>query len=169
MHKLTIDEAVSRLESRGYAVKKSGGVYRSQCPAHDGEDLNLAFTLGTTGQVVFTCHSHHCTYEEIMAALGIEKQASGNPQPVKKVAFGKSVHDTWDAATRAAAFGAQRPGQQPDKIYRYDNEDGTENLFVLRGNTEKGKEVRPVTKVDGGYICGESTAGALPIYFYCII
>ena len=164
MQKLTIDEVIARLESRGYTVKQSGDMYRSQCPAHDGEDLNLAFTLGKKGQVVFTCHSHHCTYGEIMEALGVEKQASVSPRPIKKVAFGKGVHDTWDKAVLAAAFGAQRPEQQPDRIYRYNNEDGTENLFVLRWNTEKGKEVRPVTRVDGGYICGESTDGGLPIY-----
>jgi len=167
MQHLTIDEAVARLESRGYTVKKSGKVYRSQCPAHGGKDLNLAVMLGKKGQVVLTCHSHHCTQGEIMTALGIEKESPVDVKPAnKKVAFGKSVHLTFAEATRAASHGAQRPGQQPDKIYRYDNADGTENFLVLRWNAVggKGKEVRPVTKVDGGYICGEATDGALPIY-----
>jgi len=56
MNNLTLEAVIDRLESRGYAVKRSGGVYRSQCPAHGGEGLNLAFTLGNKGQVVFTCH-----------------------------------------------------------------------------------------------------------------
>ena len=77
---LSIKEIVSRLESRGYSVKRSGKTYRSQCPAHDGDRLNLAFSEGNKGQVVFTCHSHGCKYEEIMASLGIEKET----QPVKK-------------------------------------------------------------------------------------
>ncbi|MCL2305329.1 MAG: DUF3987 domain-containing protein [Planctomycetaceae bacterium] len=157
MHNLTLEAVIGRLESRGYAVKRSGGVYRSQCPAHDGKDLNLAFTLGDKGQVVFTCHSHHCTYEEIMKALGVEKQE-------KKATSMKTVHPTYEEAVRAASYGVQRPGIPPDKIYRYNNLDGSENLFVLRWNTENGKEVRPVTKVSGGYICGESSEGGLPIY-----
>ena len=165
MQNLTLDAVVDRLESRGYVVRKSGGVYRSQCPAHDGKDLNLAFTLGNKGQVVFTCHSHGCKFEEIMETLGIEKP-NNNHQPLK-AAFGKKVHATFEKAITAAAFSAKRRGQPPDKIYRYDNVDGSENLFVLRWNAvkDKGKEVRPITKVtDNCYICGESTEGALPIY-----
>ena len=50
MKHLTIEEVISRLEARDYTVKKSGGVYRSQCPAHDGKDLNLAFSEGNKGQ-----------------------------------------------------------------------------------------------------------------------
>jgi len=161
MQNLTIDETVARLESRGYTVKQRSGVYRSQCPAHDGKDLNLAFKLGDNGKVVFTCHSHHCTYEAIMESLGIEKQ---NDKPARKAKSSKTVHPTFDKAALASAYGAQRKGQPPDKIYCYDNADGSENFFVLRWNTEYGKEVRPVTKVDGGYICGESSEGGSPIY-----
>ncbi len=104
MQNLTIDETVARLKACGYTVKKSGGIYRSQCPAHDGKDLNLAFTLGDNGRVMFTCHSHHCTYEEIMAALGIEKEE--NPvkrKPAKKTTHGKTIHPTLEKAARAVS------------------------------------------------------------------
>ncbi len=124
-----------------------------------------------------------------MTALGVEKDES---KPKIQTAFGKKVHRTFEDAVSAYAYGDQ-PKEKPDKIYRYDNEDGSENLFMLRwndlpsrrselplhsnnplplgaglndqNNVQKGcKRVRPITKVDGGYICGESTAGALPIY-----
>ncbi|MCL2745127.1 MAG: hypothetical protein FWE67_14885, partial [Planctomycetaceae bacterium] len=69
MKPITISDTVSRLQSLGYQVKRSGDSHRSQCPAHGGADFNLAFTEGENGQVLFTCHSHHCSYEAIMNAL----------------------------------------------------------------------------------------------------
>lgn len=167
MKQLTIAETLSRLESRGYVVKKHGDSYRSQCPAHKGKDLNLAFTLGKNGQVVFTCHSHNCTYEEIMASLGIEKEFVAeyfpNQTPHKKNAFGKTVHATLDGAISAATFGANQK-RNPDKIYEYRNADSTENMFVCRWNTPVGKETRPITKTDTGYIVGTQTDKPYPIY-----
>ena len=159
MKQLSLEETIIRLESKGYTVKQSGGTYRSQCPAHDGKDLNLAFKLGDNGQVVFACHSHNCTFEEIMQSLGVEKDDGS----IKLTAFGKKVHRTFEDAVAAYAYGDQ-PKERPNKIYRYDNEDGCENLFILRWDSISGKRVRPITKVPGGYICGESTDGGLPIY-----
>ncbi len=132
MQNLTIDETVARLETRGYAVKQSGGVYRSQCPAHDGKDLNLAFTPGNNGQVMFTRHSHNCSYEKIMEALEIEKQESKS-NAVKKSAYGKTVHSTFEKAVSVSAFGAGIK-RKPDIVYRYDNVDGTENMSIIRWN-----------------------------------
>ncbi len=165
MQKLvSIEEIVSRLEGKGCTVKKTGDVYRSQCPAHDGEDLNLAFTEGKKGRVVFTCHSHNCGYDKIMEALGLEKEMPVEMRtPIKKSMFGKKIHRTFEDAVAAYACGDQ-PKERPDKIYRYVNEDGGENVFILRWDRAGGKRIRPVTKVDGGYICGESTDGDLPIY-----
>ena len=159
MKHLTVEEVISRLESRGYTVKKSGGVWRSQCPAHDGDGLNLAFTTGNKGQVIFTCHSHQCSYEEIMTSLGFEKQA----EP-KKTKTSKTVHPTFEKAVAASMYGAEKRDWPPDIVYRYNNEDGSENFFMLRWNTGNGKLVRPITKIDGGYICGEPPNGIIPVY-----
>ncbi|MDR2755335.1 MAG: DUF3987 domain-containing protein, partial [Planctomycetaceae bacterium] len=162
MQHLTIDETVSRLESLGYHVTKSGDVYRSPCPAHKGTNANLAFTLGKNGQVVFTCHSHHCSYEEIMNALEMEKTPK-NPQQKSKGVFGKTVHPTFERALNAAGFGA---GQQrkPDAVYRYDNADGTENFCIVRWNTEQDKITRPISKTDNGYIVGSRYDEPYPVY-----
>lgn len=157
---LSIEETVARLEAKGYTVKKSGGTYRSPCPAHGGEDLNLAFTLGENGRPVFTCHSHNCSYEEIMEALGMKTEES---KPTKRTAFGKTVHPTFEKAVSASAFGAGIRGK-PDAVYRYDNLDGSENMSILRWNTDNGKQTRPVSKVDVGYIAGTHPDAAYPIY-----
>jgi hypothetical protein len=162
MQHLTIGETITRLKSLGYRVIKSGNEYRSPCPAHEGKNANLAFTLGQNGQVIFTCHSHHCTYEEIMNALGVEK-TSEKPQQKIKATFGKTIHATFDRAVKAAGFGT---GQQrePNVIYRYNNIDGSENFSVVRWNIGNDKITRPVSKVDGGYIVGSCNDELYPIY-----
>ena len=164
MKHLTIEEVISRLESRDYTVKKSGGVYRSQCPAHDGEDLNLAFSEGNKGQVVFTCHSHQCSYEEIMASLGIEKEQHNARHPLRKTKTNKTIHPTFEKAVSAAAFGVGQ-NRAPDTVHRYKNLSGTYDLAFCRWDTPNGKFMRPVQKVDGGYIVGEENDGtSKPIY-----
>ena len=161
MKQLSLEETIIRLENKGYTVKQSGGTYRSQCPAHDGKDLNLAFKLGDNGQVMFTCHSHNCTFEEIMQSLGVEK--NDGSKPPKKVAYGKNVHPTLEKAMSAAAFGVGIR-RKPDSVYRYDNLDGSENMLILRWDTEQGKQTRPISKLDGGYICGTRSDKAYPTY-----
>ena len=166
MQHLTIDETVARLKSLGYRVTKSGDVYRSPCPAHEGKDANLAFMLGKNGRVVFTCHSHHCSYEEIMNALEIEKtveKSSDKLQQKQKSAFGKTVHSTFERAVNAAGFGA---GQQrkPDAIYQYKNIDSSENFCIIRWDIKNDKITRPISKVEDGYIVGSRNDELYPIY-----
>ncbi len=161
---LSVETVVGRLESGGYAVKKYGSVYRAQCPAHSGDGLNLAVSEGENGKVLTVCHSRGCSHQEVMQALGIEKE-----KPVfvktapKKTAYGKTVHPTVEKAVTAAMFGVSTQ-QWPNAIYRYDNIDGSENFRILRWDTENGKITRPISKVDGGYICGTKTYEAYPIY-----
>ena len=157
---LGIKDILARLEARGYGVKRSGDVYRSQCPAHGGKDFNLAFTEGNKGQVVFTCHSHQCTYEEIMASLGFEKET-----PIKKKSApgGRTIHSTFAKAVSAAAYGV-KANREPDAIYGYKNLDGSENFSMVRWNMPNGKETRPISKVDGGYFVGANSDGGYPIY-----
>ncbi len=155
---LTIDEVISRLEAKGYSVKKTGDVYRSACPGHGGDGPNLAFTEGKNGQVVFKCHSKNCDYESIARALGIEKEMK--PTKTKERASrsentsnNKTVHATLEQASKAVSFGAG-VDTRPNQVYKYNDERGRENLIVLRWDTETGKIIRPVTKVEDGYIVG---------------
>jgi hypothetical protein len=57
---------------------------RCACPAHGGEDPNLAVSEGQDGRVLVKCHSHQCTADAIAQALGltladlfVETRASG--------------------------------------------------------------------------------------------
>ena len=56
-----------------FGVKRpSGGRFRIPCPAHGGEDKNLALWDGDGGGIGARCFSHDCSYQSIIEALGIE-------------------------------------------------------------------------------------------------
>lgn len=42
---------------------------RVPCPAHGGKDRNLAWRWGDRGRLLLKCHSHQCTFEEIVRAV----------------------------------------------------------------------------------------------------
>lgn len=55
------------LQANGYRVQGN----RSQCPGHNGKDLNLSFSNGHDGKLLLTCFSHHCPVEDIAGSLGL--------------------------------------------------------------------------------------------------
>lgn len=58
--------------------KKNGAeVYHIPCPAHNGKDKNLHIWDGTGGGIAAKCHSHKCSYQNIIGALGVEFTYSG--------------------------------------------------------------------------------------------
>lgn len=66
------DLITEALRTQGWKTKASGRErITAQCPAHGGEDLNLAVASGDQG-VLTMCHSHGCTAADIAAALGMK-------------------------------------------------------------------------------------------------
>ena len=53
-----------------YKVRRSGGGWRAQCPAHGGDGLNLAIDF-KDGKALFCCHSNQCTQADIEKALSL--------------------------------------------------------------------------------------------------
>lgn len=68
---MTVHQFIARVEAQGWKAKRQGSGYRCQCPAHGGEDLNLAVDVGTNGGVVVTCHSHGCEAAAVAGAVGL--------------------------------------------------------------------------------------------------
>lgn len=60
----TLEELAAVLDN----AKVRNGELRAACPAHGGEDQNLSLTY-RDGKLLGTCHSHHCPFSEIMAAI----------------------------------------------------------------------------------------------------
>ena len=50
-------------------ARTSGGFFRIPCPAHRGDDDNLAIKDGDQGGLILKCHSHDCTYNTILGAF----------------------------------------------------------------------------------------------------
>ena len=50
-------------------ARSSGGFFRIPCPAHRGDDDNLAIKDGGQAGLILKCHSHDCTYNTILGAF----------------------------------------------------------------------------------------------------
>lgn len=66
------ERVLSALAAGGWKTRNHGrDRWRAQCPAHRGDDLNLAIATGDQG-VLLRCHSHGCTEADIAAALALD-------------------------------------------------------------------------------------------------
>jgi hypothetical protein len=65
------DRLLEALESQGFKTQKRGnGRSRAQCPAHNGDDLNLSIAIGDQG-VLTKCHAYDCPADDVAKALGL--------------------------------------------------------------------------------------------------
>lgn len=65
------DRLLEALEHNGFKTQSRGtGRARAQCPAHNGDDLNLSIAVGDQG-VLTKCHAYDCPAEDIARALGM--------------------------------------------------------------------------------------------------
>jgi hypothetical protein len=51
----------------------------ARCPAHRGRDANLSVFEGPDGRVAVKCHSHDCSTEDILSALGLWRMLKEAP------------------------------------------------------------------------------------------
>lgn len=66
------DRVTEALRTNGWKTKASGRErITAQCPAHGGDDLNLAVAAGDQG-VLVQCHSHGCSAADIATSLGLK-------------------------------------------------------------------------------------------------
>ncbi len=178
-----LEKVIARLEEMGHKVARYGNEYRSQCPAHHGKNMSFAFSEGEDGRLLATCHSKKCSFEEIAKALNLSPNETigsaavlGPPSPAKETGpGGKKVHRSLKAATLAAAFGIHPQLQrEPDRIFYYNNIDGTENLFACRWDLSQNeqqrleindhKQIRYISRWGSGYIVGTDPNRTYPIY-----
>lgn len=94
----------------------------------------------------------------VAEALGQPATSNHSREKVKPPAKEKTVHPTADKAADAIAWGMVQSGtiteqRKPDAGWRYRNADGSDAGTVCRWNLPGGfKEIRQVSKVEGGWI-----------------
>lgn len=153
---------------RPYGVKETGlGKYRSRCPGHDGEDLNLAIEITLDEKVLVTCHSHGCSYEEIYKPLFGSSTTSANGSIVTPVKKGILDSDLYTESPETRNGSNPKKGsidrENPEGAWHYRNAVGQAHFDVYRFKTddEKGKTYRIKRSVDGAW---KRPEGILPVY-----
>lgn len=68
------DRLIEAIQSHGFKTQARGtDRFRSQCPAHNGDDLNLSIAIGDQG-VLTKCHAYDCPPDDIAKAVGLTLQ-----------------------------------------------------------------------------------------------
>jgi len=169
----TLEHFISALEKKdpNWPIRGSCGQYYTRCPAHEGpDDDSMSFTLGDEGQLLVTCHSQDCEYEQIMASVGLSPgDGFARPNPRRSV----GAHPKAKRALRGSRSSmgkAKRTGRHasPTKkgrsvasqervTYNYRDEDGNLDRQVVKtielntAGEKVGKKVAQRRPVEGGF------------------
>lgn len=126
----TLEQLAAVLEGS----KIRNGELRACCPAHGGQDANLAITY-RDGKLLATCHSHQCSFEQIMTAIRERLGSEATSEERHAVTFGskrngKATRQTWELRDAAGELVAQhiREDVAGGKHIRWRMPDGTWKL-----------------------------------------
>jgi hypothetical protein len=128
--------------------KRSGKGFKACCPAHEDRNPSLSISEADDGSVLLKCFAG-CTAKEVVAAMGLEMAdlfpAQQEPLRLTIERDVLSAHSTVQGAIRAYGRG------EPDQQWIYTDASGNEAGRTLRWNTPAGKEIRPLSRVSGGW------------------
>jgi 5S rRNA maturation endonuclease (ribonuclease M5) len=169
----TLERFISALEKKdpNWPIRESCGQYYTRCPAHGGsDDDSMSFTSTDDGQLLVTCHSQDCSYEDIMASVGL---ASGDgfprPNPRRSVGANPKAKGTMrrQRSSKRASVRAGRhpsPTKQDDSVasrhrvtYDYRDADGNLDRQVVKtielnaAGGKVGKKIAQRRPVKGGF------------------
>lgn len=119
-------DIANAITATGRKVRKSGGEFKAQCPAHDDKQASLQIGMGERGAVL-KCHAG-CEPRAIVEALGM----TWDDLFVDALATSK----TTTTMLRAAVPGAEA-------VYFYDDENGAVLFRVERRHGKKFVQARP--------------------------
>ena len=69
-----IERVMVALDERGRKVRRSGGTWMAQCPAHDDREPSLHISPGRDGRALLHCHAG-CSTTNVVTALGLNMAA----------------------------------------------------------------------------------------------
>ena len=139
-----VDRVIAALDAAGCKPRRSGSGWQARCPAHDDRDPSLGVSEGDDGRALLTCRAG-CDSSYILDRLGLdwtdlftEDTRPARPPdpewvsvvPVPKDAVGPQPHHKLGLETARWA---------------YRNASGQLLGWVLRWDSKRGKEIRPLT------------------------
>jgi hypothetical protein len=186
-----LHEFLAHLERvTGRGAQPSGNGWRGHCPAHDDRRPSLSVCDGADGRVLVHCHAG-CGAAAVTAALGLDLKVLGSSErsntPARhSMPSGHGLRDgsapgrsdpiacplgtQWEPLgverfkTHAHAWAAlTRRWGEPHQHWQYLDRHGQLVGLVLRWHLPGGKEIRPLARVDGGWIIGAMKAPR-PLY-----
>lgn len=141
----TLEEIAAVLDG----AKVRHGELRACCPAHGGDNPEALSMTYKDGKLLATCHTKHCTFAEIMAAIRVRL---GEPQ-------GETVK------IRAGNSKAESTANSKPEVHTWELKDAGGNLIALhvREDTPDGKSVR-WKQPSGTWGLGGQSTNDLPLY-----
>jgi putative DNA primase/helicase len=176
-----INKVLLALRELDCKPRGGGNQWSALCPAHSDRRPSLAIGLGEDARVLLRCHAG-CSCTEILDALGLRYwdlhashldnqhgKWSRNSQGTASKArprFRPTKRPTRQFNDEQAAVEAlsQRLGI-PSNTWRYRNAGGDHIGSVIRWDTTGGKEIRPLSRVAGGWAIAAMSA---PRPIYCL-
>lgn len=162
-HERPLDRFLDSIISNGGTVKGSGAQRMCTCPAHDDHSPSLSVREGDDGRVLLKCHAG-CTTESILQTLGLSMRDLYPHDTTATVSNRINGHQNQqsvsDSAGRAPSEGGFDDLTDAMRVYakslgvhdhRWDYHDAQGNLVgvILRWETVKGKQVLPISLIDG--------------------
>lgn len=166
MNSLDASDVAHRLTDR---PTQSGNEWRAPCPAHDGEDNNLAITNSNDvdRRLLLFCHSHGCTYKDIIAALRERGIITGDfvrpwTYPANGNDFAKTVTRHDYSPEKAKQVGKSKDFRSPGKqagtplLIRGDDGEGSTPVVIVEGEAKADDLLRTLPEI-GVPVCAVAT------------
>ena len=129
-------------------ITQSGSQWAALCPAHDDSSPSLAISEGDDGRVLLHCHAG-CDTKDVVRRIGLSMADLMSPNTAGTK---QSMHYARGAQpnSREAVLKSldQKLGKRSQE-WEYHDRNGNVVGVILRFETPRGKEIRPVSLIDG--------------------
>ena len=128
-------------------ITQSGSQWAALCPAHDDSSPSLAISEGDDGRVLLHCHAG-CDTKDVVRRIGLSMADLMSPNTAGTK---QSMHYARGAQpnSREAVLKSldQKLGKRSQE-WEYHDRNGNVVGVILRFETPRGKEIRPVSLID---------------------
>lgn len=152
-------EAIGR--STGRSPKKTSSGWQAHCPTHEDRKPSLSISEADDGKVLLKCHAG-CSTDRVLDAAGLQKsdlfpdsrQSSQNHgQPIRTTTR-KRKKDSVKSSFASIADTLKKLNWklgEHSHCWIYKDSHGEDNGATIRWDTTDGKEIRPLSLIDGSW------------------